>query len=136
MAVSQISGPANKIVHCIMVTINTFRKTALALPGVTEQPHFEKPSFRAAKKIFATLDVKNKIACLKLPPAEQDVFSVFDKTIIYPVPNKWGSQGWTFIHLQKVRKQMLVDALTTAFLQVAPKKLAVLITGDAVDKQE
>ena len=119
-----------------MVTISTFRKTALALPGVTEQPHFEKPSFRVAKKIFATLDIKNKIACIKLPAAEQDVFSVFDKTIIYPVPNKWGSQGWTFIHLQKVRKQMLADALTTAYRHVAPKKLAVLITPDAGDKKE
>lgn len=120
-----------------MVTISTCRKTALALPGVTEQPHFEKPSFRVAKKIFATLDLKNKIACVKLPAADQDIFSAFDKTIIYPVPNKWGSQqGWTFFHLQKVPRQMLVDALTTAYRHVAPKKLAVLTTRDANDKQE
>ena len=120
-----------------MVTISTFRKIALALPGVTEQPHFDKPSFRVAKKIFATLDIKNKIACIKLPAAEQDVFSAFDKTIIYPVPNKWGSQqGWTFIRLEKMRKQMLADALTTAYRHVAPAKLAVLITRDVNDKQE
>jgi len=98
-----------------MVTISTFRKTALALPGVTEQPHFEKPSFRVAKKIFATLDIKNKIACIKLPAAEQDVFSVFDKTIIYPVPNKWGSQGWTTGTLSKLTTADLRAALEMAW---------------------
>src|SRR4051812_28911934 len=29
-----------------MVTITTFREMALALPEVSEQPHFESPSFR------------------------------------------------------------------------------------------
>jgi predicted DNA-binding protein (MmcQ/YjbR family) len=114
-----------------MVDINTFRKIALSFPETTEQPHFEKPSFRVAKKIFATLDIKNKIACIKLSSVDQDVFSAFDKKIIYPVPNKWGQQGWTFINLPNVRKDMFTDALTTAYLQVAPKKMALLMKQDS-----
>jgi len=107
-----------------MVSIDTFRKLALSFPEVTEEPHFEKTSFRVKKKIFATYDeVKNR-ACIKLSETDQNVFSSVDKTIIYPVDNKWGKQGWTLIELTKVRKDLFADALTTAYCEVAPKKLA------------
>ena len=39
------------------------------------------------------------------------------------VPNKWGKQGWTFVEMQKVKKELFIDALTTAYCEVAPKKL-------------
>jgi hypothetical protein len=107
-----------------MVSIETFKKLALSFPEVTEEPHFEKTSFRVKKKIFATYDKKNKLACIKLSEIDQDVFSSTDKTIIYPVANKWGKQGWTLIELKKVHKDIFADALTTAYCEVAPKKLA------------
>lgn len=110
-----------------MITINNFRQVALSFPEVAEEPHFEKISFRVAKKIFATLDVTNKQACIKLSEADQDVFSAFDKAIIFPVPNKWGKQGWTYINLSKVPKAMCVDALRTAYCEVAPKKFSSLL---------
>jgi predicted DNA-binding protein (MmcQ/YjbR family) len=105
-----------------MVDVATFRQLALSFPGTTEQPHFEKTSFRVKKKIFATISSENYRACLKLSVNDQSVFCSFDSTIIYPVKNKWGNQGWTFIELKKVRKDMLKDALTTAYKQVASKK--------------
>ena len=96
---------------------------ALALPGAIELPHFERASFRVNKRIFATLDEKKKIAVLMFSPIEQSVFCAFDKTVIYPVDNKWGKQGWTLIDLKKVRKDMLKDILTTSYNTVAaPKK--------------
>jgi len=107
-----------------MVNTETVRKLALAFEQAEEQPHFEKPSFRIKKKIFATLDIKNNRACLKLSLIDQSVFSAYDKSIIYPVPNAWGKQGWTFVELKKVRKDMFTDALTMAYCEVAPKKLA------------
>ena len=107
-----------------MIGIEEFRKLALSFNEAEEQPHFEKPSFRIKKKIFATIDLKKSIACLKLSLVDQSVFSAFDKTIIYPVPNAWGKQGWTFVELKKVRKDMLMDALTCAYCEVAPKALA------------
>ena len=106
-----------------MVTINTFRKLALSFPETTEEPHFEKNSFRVKKKIFATYDDKLKRACIKLSEIDQDVFSAADKNCIYPVDNKWGKQGWTLIEMKKVRKDIFVDALTTAYCEVAPKEL-------------
>lgn len=107
-----------------MVSINTFRKLALSFPETTEEPHFEKTSFKVKKKIFATYDDVKKRACIKLSEIDQNVFSSADKTIIFPVDNKWGKQGWTLIEMNKVRKELFVDALTTAYCEVAPKKLA------------
>ncbi|HRE75993.1 MAG TPA: MmcQ/YjbR family DNA-binding protein [Flavobacteriales bacterium] len=107
-----------------MVSIDTFRKLALSLPEATEEPHFEKTSFRVKKKIFATYDELKNRACIKLSEIDQDVFSSTNKNIIFPVDNKWGKQGWTFIEMNKVRKDLFVDALTTAYCEVAPKKLS------------
>jgi hypothetical protein len=72
-----------------MVDPKTFRRLALSLPESIELPHFEKTSFRTNKKIFATLNIKNKRVCLMLSEVEQSVFSAYDKSVIYPVPNKW-----------------------------------------------
>ena len=102
-----------------MVDIETFRQIVLSFPDTTEQPHFEKTSFRTKKKIFATLSIENNLACIKLSPVDQSVFCAIDKTIIYPVPNKWGEQGATFIDLKKVRKTFLKDALATAYKEVS-----------------
>lgn len=107
-----------------MVTIDTFRKLALSLPEATEEPHFEKTSFRVKKKIFATYDEAKNRACIKLSEIDQDVFSTVDKATIYQVPSKWGKQGWTFIELKKVKKELFTDALKAAYCEVAPKKLA------------
>jgi predicted DNA-binding protein (MmcQ/YjbR family) len=110
-----------------MVSIKTFKKIALSFPESSEQPHFEKSSFRVGKKIFATYDKVNHRACLKLSETDQDLFSLLDKTIIYPVPNKWGKQGWTNVELKKVPKEMFRDALTAAYSEVAPEKLKALL---------
>jgi predicted DNA-binding protein (MmcQ/YjbR family) len=105
-----------------MVNSNTFKQLALSFPGVEEQPHFEKTSFRVKKKIFATHATDSQLVCVKLSEVDQSVFCAFDKTIIYPVNNKWGKQGWTLVELKKVPKEMLVDILTTAYNQVSSKK--------------
>jgi predicted DNA-binding protein (MmcQ/YjbR family) len=107
-----------------MIDIKTARKLALAFDETEEQPHFEKTSFRVKKKIFATLDTKKKQACIKLSEIDQSVFSAYNPVIIYPVPNKWGKQGWTMVDLQKVPKAIFRDALTMAYCAVAPKKLS------------
>jgi predicted DNA-binding protein (MmcQ/YjbR family) len=117
-----------------MVSIGTFRKIALSFPDVSEEPHFEKISFRVKKKIFATYDDLNKRACIKLSERDQDIFALTDRATIYPVDNKWGKQGWTIIELKKVNKNLFTDALTTAYCEVAPKKLAEKLRPNQNDK--
>jgi predicted DNA-binding protein (MmcQ/YjbR family) len=107
-----------------MVTSKEVQTLALSFEEATEQPHFEKQSFRVKKKIFATLDTKLNRAVLKLSPVDQSVFTDYNSKIIYPVPGAWGKQGWTIVELKKIRKDIFKDALTTAYCTVAPKKLS------------
>jgi hypothetical protein len=109
-----------------MVSLETMRKLSLAFAEADEHPHFEKTAFRVRKKIFATLDSKKFVAVLKLNEVDQSVFSKNSEGVIFPVPNKWGKQGWTHIELKKVRKDIFTDALTTAYCTVAPKTLAAM----------
>ena len=97
---------------------------ALSFSETTEQPHFEKTSFRVKNKIFATYDVTKNEACIKLSEIDQNVFSMVDKEAICPVPNKWGKQGWTFLALQSINKELFQEALTASYCHVAPKNLA------------
>lgn len=104
-----------------MVSYNSLQKLALSFPETFELPHFEKTSFRVNKKIFATYDKNRKVACLKLSPEDQDIFSLADREHIYPVPNKWGQQGWTYFDINFVRKEVFSSALEAAYLKVAPE---------------
>jgi predicted DNA-binding protein (MmcQ/YjbR family) len=110
-----------------MVDFDIFRKIALSFPETTEEPHFDKTAFKVAKKIFATMNNVETRATIKLSESDQDLFCLFDKNIMYPVPNKWGKQGWTHINLTTATEEICVEALTTAYREVAPKKLSLLI---------
>lgn len=105
-----------------MVSIETFKELAMSFPNATEEPHFEKISFRVSKKIFGTFDEKNNRAVLKLNEIDQSVFCASSEMIFYPVPNKWSKQGWTIVELSKVRPEMFEDALVRSYENVISKK--------------
>ena len=107
-----------------MVSLKTARQLALTFEQAEEQPHFEKPSFRVKKKIFLTLNEKLNRACIKLPEIVQDIFTKIDQKMIYPVPNKWGKQGWTLIELKLIKKDFSSEALTASYCHDGPKGLA------------
>lgn len=105
-----------------MVDAHTFRKLALALPGVEELPHFEMASFRWRNKIFATLRESDGRAMVQLSLTDQDVFCAFDSgTAFYPVPNAWGKRGSTFVNLPIAREDMLADAMSCAYENLVSK---------------
>lgn len=112
--------------------IEWVRMLALALPETTEEPHFEKTSFRVKNKIFLTCGNSGLTLTLKLSPIDQDVFVSIGKGGIYAVPNKWGKQGWTIIELNKIQDAILKDAITTAYCTVAPQKLVAQVRPDQV----
>ena len=105
-----------------MVSIDAFRKMALSFPGAEELPHFNIPSFRVKKKVFATIWEKDDRAMLRLPLVEQSVYCDYDSTIFFPVPGGWGRQGATFVELKKVPKKILKEAMTIAYEGVAQNK--------------
>jgi hypothetical protein len=107
-----------------MVSIDFVRSFCLSFDETDEAPHMEVTCFRVKKKIFITLNEKENRVCLKFTPLDQNVFCAFDSSVIYPVPNAWGRQGWTLVNLKKIKKEMFKDAATCAYITVAPKKIA------------
>ena len=106
-----------------MISIEQARKVALSLPETEEKPHFHLTSFRVKNKIFATIHIDKNYVMVKLSAIDQSVFCAYNKEVIFPVPGGWGKQGATFIDLKKVKKSMLLDALSTAWKTTAPPKL-------------
>lgn len=81
--------------------------------------HFEKTSYRVKKRIFATNAVGSGLFCLKLTPTDQDVMGTFDPKAIYPVPNKWGWQGWTMVAVEQLPEEMGIELLRLAYENVS-----------------
>lgn len=106
-----------------MVTNENFRKLAMSFPEATEQPHFEKTSFRVKKKIFATLELKTQIAALKFSLVDQSVFIDIGKDLFYPAEGAWGKSGYTYVDLKKVNIKILKDAISISYCNVAPASL-------------
>jgi hypothetical protein len=106
-----------------MVTVDQFKLFALSFPNASEHPHMGTISFRVKTKIFATVNPPFERACVKLNEIDQSAFCSYDKNVMYPVENKWGKHGWTMINLKTIDKEMMEDAISTAYLTVTkPKK--------------
>lgn len=106
-----------------MITITEFRELALSFPMTEEKPHFDRMAFKVIdKRIFATIHEASGTANLKLSPVDQPVYCSYENNAVYPVPNKWGQQGWTTFDLNKVPKELILDALDTAYKEVFNKR--------------
>jgi hypothetical protein len=105
------------------MTTQEFSKLALSFPGSIGSPHFDRTAFKIVnKRIFATLHEESGTANLKFSPVDQSVFCSIDKKMIYPVPNKWGLQGWTTFVLKKMPVELMLDALDTAYKEALKSK--------------
>lgn len=111
-----------------MISKAKFLTCIMALPEITEAPHFEHQAFKVKNKIVATLNTKEWRCCVKLSPEDQSLFCLIDKNLIYPVPNKWGKHGWTLVNLKQVNMEILTSVLSAAYIHVAPSKLAKIVS--------
>ena len=105
------------------MTAAEFKELALSFPGTVSAPHFDRIAFKVpGKRTFATLLEVSATANLKLSHIDQPDFCSFDKNVVYKVPNKWGLQGWTTFDLKKVPRELMLDALETAYNEVFKSK--------------
>lgn len=106
-----------------MSTGNAFIDMALSFPGTEQIPHFERIGFRVTKKrMFATYLAENNTANIFLTPEEQSIFCEMNAAHIYPVPNKWGEKGATTFELNKLPKELIIEALFSAYSDVIKSK--------------
>src|SRR5882757_9300573 len=104
--------------------VSDFRHIALSLPEAVEGSHFGNPDFRVGGKIFATLALaKEGYGTLLLTPEQQEGMVEDEPKIFSPVPNAWGRQGATRVHLANVSREILKAALQSAWQRKAPKRL-------------
>ena len=109
------------------------RKLALALPEAKEEDHWGRPSFRVRGKIFATLWPKEERAVVKLTRDHQEMLVSTLPGVIST--NAWSQHGWTDVNLKAIDAVTLRSVVTTAWRNVAPKRLAA-DAGESVAKRQ
>jgi len=106
-----------------MVNITTFIEVALSFPSTELKPHFCRTAFKViGRRTFATLHEASKTANIVLSPIDQSVFCLFNTKAIYPVPSKFGLQGYTTFDLNKVPVELLNYAFLTSYNDVVQTK--------------
>ena len=106
------------------MTPNEFRELALSFPEAIESAHMHHPDFRVGGKIFATLAYPDEdSAMVKLSADDQRRFVRISPGIFQPVKGAWGRQGGTIVCLAAATTEIVHEALTAAWRNIAPKRL-------------
>jgi hypothetical protein len=107
-----------------MINMKTFQGMAFSFPHTEQVPHFERIGFKiTGKRMFTTYLEKDNTANIFLTPVEQRVFCKIDKVNIYPVPNKWGEKGATTFELNSVAREIVMEALLSAYNEIIKPKM-------------
>jgi hypothetical protein len=99
------------------------RSMALALPEVTEQPHFEYTSFRVNGKIFATAPPGGEHLHIFVPDEDREPVllrqpDAFEKLL-------WGGKVRGLrVTLRKAKRAIVAALLRRAWMHKAPRALA------------
>ena len=96
-----------------MADSESFTRIALALPGATSGPHFDRTAFKV-KRTFATLAADGLSANLKFTPDEQEFKCQLAPEVFQAINNGWGRQGWTTIWLGAATDEDVAAALEMA----------------------
>jgi hypothetical protein len=107
------------------LTLDEIFGLALTLPEAVRASHFDNPDFRVRNKIFAS-SARPDVLVFKLTPEQQEMLTTTTGEVFFPIPNKWGKQGWTNAWIDKLDKPTALSALWMAWTNVAPKTLAKL----------
>ncbi len=96
---------------------------ALSFSGTEQRPHFDRIGFKVTgKRMFATYLSENNTANIFLTHEEQRVFCKMSVGNIYAVPNKWGEKGATTFELSKLPRELIMEALLSAYNEVIKAK--------------
>jgi hypothetical protein len=108
------------------MTAGQFRQLALCFPEAFEGAHQKHPDFRVrGGKLFATLAYPDKNwGMVRLTPEQQEEFVAAEPRVFSPVTGGWGRSGATSVRLKSATAAKLRPAMTAAWCNAAPKKLA------------
>ena len=103
-----------------MVDAADLRRMALALPGTTEAPHFDRAAFKV-DRIYVTLAADGQTANFKFTPDEQEFKCQLAPEVFQPIDNAWGRQGWTMATLSAASEHDIAAALEMAHAHATGK---------------
>lgn len=104
--------------------LDTARRFALSLPDTTEEPHFEKSSFRVKGKIFATVPEGGKHLHVQVDPMELDALVASDPAAFEVIV--WGKRtmaDWLRVTLARAERDVVCGLLEDAWRRKAPKRV-------------
>jgi hypothetical protein len=104
-----------------MISAKQVRALALALPGAVEAPHFDRASFRAGGKIFATIARDGKTGMLKLDLDQHEALLKSHPEAFFSFGG-WSKNGATGVNFARVPVALFRELLEEAFRNVAPRK--------------
>ena len=106
------------------MTPAAFRKLALSMPDAHEAPHFERSSFRAGKKIFATMTADGAEVMVRVQPVDKCLALLSSDPKVFIDYGGWtrrnGSLG---MRLKLVDSKLVALLVREAWAGVAPKRL-------------
>jgi hypothetical protein len=105
------------------MTVDDFRRLALALPEAAEAAHMAHPDFRVRNKIFATLWPEEERGVVMLTPEQQKVVVELKPAVFAPVPGGWGRRGSTNVSLRAADEMSLTSVLLMAWRNKAPARM-------------
>lgn len=106
------------------MTVDEFRGLALSFPESVESSHMGHPDFRIGGKIFATIAPDSVRAMVKLKPEQQQEIIRTAPAVFEPASGAWGERGATMIELAVADEADVLQSLTWAYFNTAPKKPA------------
>jgi hypothetical protein len=95
----------------VMATAADVRKIALALDGVREVDHWDRPSYRTKKRIFAVMRPDGLF--LHLPEERKEFLFEADPAVF--VKFMWGSRANVIVQIAKVSKTELQGLIREAW---------------------
>lgn len=100
------------------------RRLALALPEVSEQPHFHLASFRVKGKVLATLAPDGSFLNVFVEDAQREMMTAVDPQAYESL--WWGKIAYLHVHLAAAKARDVAALLRSAWERKAPKKLRAL----------
>lgn len=103
-------------------SLQSLRELALGLPGAHEEPHFERTSFRVAKKIFATATSDGREAMVPVKPPERAAAMIEAAPEVFFSYGHWTERhGSLGIRLSAIDPDLLRGLVLEAWERIAPK---------------
>ena len=103
------------------MNIEAARRFALTLPETTEEPHFERTSFRVRGKIFATATRDGSSMNVFVDHEQREIMVRVDPNAYERLT--WGKTAYLRVHLKKAKARDVEALLRSGWELKAPKRL-------------